>query len=213
MFLLRLIPPRVLSYQARQPSGWFGRHIMSRIFLKGNAELNAFLKDLLELKQEDIVLEIGFGPGMLLQQMAQITTKGRVEGIDFSDAMIARAQKINKHLISENRVKIQKGDCRDMPYGPESFDKVCTSNTIYFWDRPKDMFKSIYKVLKPGGKLVVGFREADQMKNLPFSKDVFTLYTAEEVTLCLTQAGFSNIRIRKKDGQPFNSLCAVAVKG
>ena len=109
MFLVKLIPPRLLSRQARKPSGWFGRVVMSRIFNKGNAELNNFIKDLLELQEHDTVLEIGFGPGLLLNQMAQITTKGFVEGIDFSEAMVAQAQKINKHYISQEESKNTEG--------------------------------------------------------------------------------------------------------
>ena len=135
MFIAKLIPTRIFSLQARRPSGWFGRVVMSRIFNKGNADLNNFIKDLLELQEHDRVLEIGFGPGMLLHQMAQITTKGLVEGIDFSEAMLVQAQTVNKEGISTKRVKIQKGDCKDLPYGHETFDKVCTSNTIYFFNK------------------------------------------------------------------------------
>ncbi len=212
MFLVKLIPPRLLSRQARKPSGWFGRVVMSRIFNKGNAELNHFIKDLLELQEHDTVLEIGFGPGLLLSQMAQTTTKGFVEGIDFSEAMVAQAQKINKHYIAQKRVKIQKGHCDNLPYGPESFDKVCTSNTIYFWEDPKAIFNEIFRVLKPEGKLVIGFRDADQMKTLPLSKEVFHFYTMKDVKGFLTQAGFFPVRIEKMEGQPLVSYCAVGTK-
>ena len=212
MLLAKLIPSRLLSLQARKPSGWFGRVVMSRIFNKGNAELNNFMKDLLELQEHDTVLEIGFGPGKLLNQMAQITTKGLVEGIDFSEAMLAQARQINKHYISQKRVKIQNGNCNDMPYGHESFDKVCTSNTIYFWENPNATFKEIFRVIRPGGKLVVGFRDTDQMKTLPLREDVFHLYTLDEIEIFLSNAGFSDVPIEKKEGHPFASFCAVATK-
>ncbi len=185
---------------------------MSHLFNTGNAELNQFIKDLLDLQEHDAVLEIGFGPGALLSQMAQITTKGLVEGIDFSDAMVEQAQKTNQHYIAQQRVKIQKGDCDNLPYGPEAFDKVCTSNTIYFWENPKAIFKEIFRVVKPGGRLVVGFRDADQMKALPLSKDVFHFYTGDDVKTLLSNAGFSPVRIEKKESQPLVSYCAVGIK-
>ncbi|MEC4674193.1 MAG: class I SAM-dependent methyltransferase [Nitrospirota bacterium] len=185
---------------------------MSRIFNKGNANLNKFLKDQLNLQEHDKVLEIGFGPGTLLKQMAQITTKGLVEGIDFSDAMLAQARKTNKQYISTKRVKIQKGNCNDLPYGHESFDKVCTSNTIYFLEDPLENFKNIFRVLKPGGKLVVGFRDKEQMKKLPLSEDIFNVYTLDEVKKILLNSGFSDVRIEEKEGKPFVSYCAVATK-
>jgi len=212
MFLLKLIPPKLLSLQARKPSGWFGRVVMSRLFDKANADLNNFVKDLLELQEHDTVLEIGFGPGKLINQIAQITTKGFVEGIDFSEAMLALASKTNKQYISSKKVKLQSGNCNDMPYNPESFNKVCTSNTIYFWENPNETFKEIFRVIKAGGKLVVGFRDKDQMNNLPLSKDVFSLYTADEVKTFLSNAGFSDVQVVNKAVQPFVSHCAVATK-
>jgi len=39
---------------------------MTKIFNDGNADLNAFVMDMLELKSGDKVLEIGFGPGKLI---------------------------------------------------------------------------------------------------------------------------------------------------
>ena len=212
MFIVKLIPSKILSLQARKPSGWFGRLVMSRIFNRGNADLNNFIKDLLDLQDHDKVLEIGFGPGTLIYQMAQITTKGLVEGIDFSEAMLAQARKTNKQYISMKRVKIQKGHCKDLPYSQESFDKICTSNTIYFWDDPLENFKGIFRVLKPGGKLVVGFRDKEQMKNLPLSDDVFKAYTLEEVKLFLLNSGFPDVRVEEREGKPFVSYCAVATK-
>ncbi|MCZ6800552.1 MAG: class I SAM-dependent methyltransferase [Nitrospirae bacterium] len=212
MFIAKLIPSRIFSLQARRPSGWFGRVVMSRIFNKGNADLNNFIKDLLDLQEHDRVLEIGSGPGTLLNQMAQLTTKGLVEGIDFSDAMLDQARKTNKQYISTKRIKIQKGNGNDLPYGHESFDKVCTSNTIYFFDNPIENFKEIFRVLKPGGKFVVGFRDKAQMKKLPLSDDVFKVYTQDEVKIFLLNSGFSDVRIEEKEGKPFVSYCAVATK-
>jgi ubiquinone/menaquinone biosynthesis C-methylase UbiE len=159
MFLFKLIPPKFLSKQARKPSGWFGRVVMSRLFNKGNADLNDLVKDLLELQEQDSVLEIGFGPGTLIHQMAQITTQGVVEGIDFSETMLTLASETNKQFIASGRVKLQRGNCNAMPYSDESFDKVCTANTIYFWENPNETFKEIFRVVKSGGKLVVGFRD------------------------------------------------------
>ncbi len=144
--------------------------------------------------------------------MAQLTTKGLVEGIDFSDAMLAQAIKANEQYITAKRVKIQKGNCDDLPYAPESYEKVCTSNTIYFWDDPIENFKETFRVLKPGGKLVVGFRDNVQMKKLPLSHEVFNTYTQDEVKIFLLNSGFPAVRIEEKEGKPFVSYCAVATK-
>ena len=64
------------SEQARNPSGIFGRLVMSKIFDMGNARLNRFMKEELELEENDHVLEIGFGSGKLIYQMSSLINKG-----------------------------------------------------------------------------------------------------------------------------------------
>ena len=67
-------------------------------------------------------------------------------------------------------------------------------------------------MIKPGRKLVVGFSDKDQMKDLPLSKEVFNFYTAEEVKTFLSNAGFYDVQVVSKAGQPFVSQCAVTNK-
>ena len=59
---------------------------------------------------------------------------------------------------------------------------------------------------------MIGFRDAGQMKTLPLSEDVFHFYTVDEVQAFLSNAGFSHVRIEKKEGQPLVSYCAVGTK-
>ncbi len=136
MFIVKLIPNKVLSLQARKPSGIIGRYLMTKIFNNINADLNTFIKDILDLQREDRVLEVGFGPGKLINEMADITTEGVVEGIDFSQVMLEQASKVNKQHISKGKVRLQKGECRSLPFNNESFDKLCSSNTLYFGKEP-----------------------------------------------------------------------------
>lgn len=75
------------SKQARKPAGLFGRFIMSRVFEKGNAELNALVYASLSVRDNDHVLEIGFGTGALIKKIAEHSKNGLIEGIDFSKSM------------------------------------------------------------------------------------------------------------------------------
>ena len=68
---------------------------MRKIFDYGNAAINDFMKELLSLKENDHVLEIGFGTGKLIFEMAKQVNKGIIEGIDLSDTMVARKEKQN----------------------------------------------------------------------------------------------------------------------
>ena len=178
----------------------------------GNADLNAFVKEILDLQRENRVLEIGFGPGKLINQMAEITTEGVVEGIDFSEAMLKQASKVNKHHILNDKVRLHKGECRSLPFDNESFDKLCSTNTLYFWKEPEKYFSEMFRVIKSGGKIVIGFRDDKQMNSLNLRKDIFTTYSLDKVVSLLSNAGFSGSHVVEKEGRPFLSYCAVANK-
>jgi SAM-dependent methyltransferase len=212
MFIFKLIPSRILSLQARKPSGIIGRYLMTKIFNSGNADLNSFVKEVLDLQRDDKVLEIGFGPGKLINEMANITTEGVVEGIDFSPTMLAQASKVNKIHISIGRVKLHQGDCTVLPFDNESFTNLCSINTLYFWKEPDKYFSEMFRVMKPGAKVIIGFRDDTQMSNLGLSEDIFSFYSQDDVVTLLLDAGFSDAHIKEKEGVPFISYCAVATK-
>lgn len=207
-------PLEFLALQARKPTGLFGQYIMTGIFNSINSDLNSFVKELLTPRTNDRILEIGFGPGKLIHEIAEIVagTGGIIEGVDFSDAMLDQASKVNKQYISAGTVRLQKGECADLPYDNESFDKLCSVNTLYFLSEPDKCFLETFRVLKHGGMIVVGFRDDKQMKHLNFNRDIFNTYSLDKVIVLLTNSGFSNVRIVKKKGKWLMSYCAVATK-
>lgn len=87
------------SKQARKPSGIFGRVFMSKIFDKGNLELNNLSQESLAIQKSDSILEIGCGTGLLINNIGDRLKNGIVEGVDFSKTMIAIAKKKNKKTI------------------------------------------------------------------------------------------------------------------
>ena len=212
MWIIKLIPPRVLSLQARKPSGLIGRYVMTKIFNSDNADLNAFVKEVLDLQTEDRVLEVGFGPGKLINEMANVITNGIVEGVDFSGTMVKQATKVNSRHISSGRVFLHKCECGSLPFENEVFDKLCTINTLYFWESPKEYFSEMFRVIKPGGTIAIGFRDDEQMSNLNLSEDIFGSYSKNDIVNLLTEVGFQNAQIKEKDGIPFVSYCGVATK-
>ena len=112
MLIVKLIPSRLFSLQARKPTGIIGRYVMSKLFNKVNADLNTFVKQTLDVQKNDRILEIGFGPGMLINELAEITIDGIVEGVDFSKTMFKQASKVNKQHISQGRVRLHNVECR-----------------------------------------------------------------------------------------------------
>jgi ubiquinone/menaquinone biosynthesis C-methylase UbiE len=201
------------SKQAKRPSGLFGRFFMSRVFEKGNAELHALVLETLAIKENEHVLEIGFGTGLLLRQIADSLERGFIEGIDFSELMVAMALKKNKRHINAGKVKIHSGDFAEVRFNDSSFDKVFSINTIYFWQRPDATVSKIYRLLKPGGKFFIGFHEKSEMEKAALDRDIFQYYCLNDITQLLSTSGpFDNVDIISKKGKQKTCFCAAGTK-
>jgi ubiquinone/menaquinone biosynthesis C-methylase UbiE len=165
---------------------------MSVVFDRGNAFLNGFVLDAMAVREDDRVLEIGCGTGRLIGEMAKSTDRGYIEGVDFSDAMVAIARRRNRDSIASGQVKITKGDFDELEYECDCFDKVCSVNTVYFWPRSESTVARIADVLVPGGTIALAFEDIEQLRNRNLSADVFRLYAVEEIRELLANAGFSS---------------------
>jgi ubiquinone/menaquinone biosynthesis C-methylase UbiE len=203
---------KYLAKQAKKPNGFFGRHIMGRLFDIANARLNDFALEVLDLDSGDNVLEIGFGRGTLLGRIAEAIPRGMVVGIDFSEDMVDAARKKNKQYIKSGLVQVNQTDLQNLQYPEGTFDKVFTGNTIYFWPKPEKDIEKIKQVMKQGATLVIGFRTREQMINVPITRYGFRLFSQEDVRQLLHTAGFSQVAIRERPQSGFDSYCAIAVK-
>lgn len=201
------------SNQARKPTGLFGRFVASQIFKKGNAEMNAFIYDSLSISEDDHILEIGFGPGELIHAMARRVDSGRVEGVDFSDTMLAVAQRRNRRQIKAGRVKLHLGDFDAMPFDGRRFDLIITVNTVYFWQKPEATIARMADLLKPGGRLAVGFHEKAEMQDSNLSRDVFRFYSPRDMqALLATCSALEAIEIISRKGKTKTPHCAFGTK-
>ena len=186
---------------------------MSVIFDVGNARLNQFVNEVMSVQADDHILEIGFGTGKLIHEMAKQIDRGLIEGVDFSKTMVSIAQKRNKKHIASGKVKIARGNFEEMSYEKEGFNKICSVNTIYFWTDPANTTKKIANILKPGDKFVAAFEDIAQLKNKNLNTEVFQLYSKNDVKNLLTNSGFSHgVRIESREFGSSILNCAIAQK-
>ena len=156
---------------------------MSRVFEKGNAELNSLVYEALSIKENDHVLEIGFGPGTLIKKIAEHLDSGLVDGVDFSKSMFAIAQKKNRNHINKGKVKIHLGDIDEVRFDDNCFDKIYSVNTIYFWKNPDTTISNICRILKPEGKLFIGFHDKSEMEKMPLNSGKAQVLSEKSLTL------------------------------
>ncbi len=127
--------------------------------------------------------------------------------------MVAMAHRNNKKHINSGKVKIHLGDFEQAKFDADSFDKIYTVHTIYFWKNPGDTIAKIHRILKPGGRLAIGFRDKSEMEKMPLNKDIFKYYSAHDLKeLLLNHGALDDIEVVYKKDDPKMNYCAVCTK-
>jgi len=103
---------------------------------------------LMDLQPADRVLDLGCGSGWLVRRIATLVPSGSVVGIDVSDEMIRRAQIAG---ASAPNMQFLHGTAEEIPAPPNSFTKVISVESAYYWHDPARGLSEILRVLAPGG--------------------------------------------------------------
>ena len=186
---------RFVAGQFRRPRGLVGR-LVGQGMVRGNAYEVRWTVALLDLQPADHILEIGFGPGIGIQQAAAQATAGIVMGIDYSITMVHTARRRNAAAIRAGRVVLTHGNVAALPYPDAAFDKAFTIHCIYFWADPQACLTEVRRVLKPSGRVAVTIMPKDRWPpSRTAPPDLFTLYTPDEVARLLSLAGFRDVRV------------------
>ncbi len=99
---------------------------MSVVFDRGNAYLNGFVNELMLVLPNDHLLEIGFGTGELIHEMAKQIDGGHVEGVDFSSAMVShRVFFTLTQRVSRKPDRVRSSVGGDTHRKPPSLDRYC----------------------------------------------------------------------------------------
>jgi SAM-dependent methyltransferase len=196
-----LIPHRFIAAQLRQPTGPFGRLVMTRMLNRGNAELITAAVAALELQRSDAFMDVGFGGGLGLQ-LAAARTEGPLWGVDFSADVVLAATTSFRKPIAKGRLNVICADVADLPLRDGLVQAICSTNTIYFWPDPLAGLCSLRRVLSPGGRLALGFSGASKMREYgKVTTHGFTFYEPERVEALLSDAGFSHVSTLAQSGR------------
>lgn len=145
------------------------------------------------------VLEIGFGNGKFFPEYVRANPNIHITGVDFSETMCNEAAKRNADLIAQQKLQIVCENACSTSFSDNSFDAIITINTVYFWQQPDAQIEELKRILRPNGKLLIGFRPRSEMAPFAFTKEVFTLYEAKDVIHLLGKHGF---RVLQHESRP-----------
>lgn len=188
-----------VAKQLANPSGKFGIDVAL-----GMNTMNEFISkttyELLKINDKDRVLEIGIGNGKFIKDILGIASGVSYTGIDISETMITEAKKINKSLIETGYVDLFEANIEQIPVWDEAFDKICTINTIYFWENPLNSLNELYRVLTLNGMLIISFRPFINGQTFNFTKYGFKEYKNEDFESLIGQTNFKIIeRVEKME--------------
>jgi arsenite methyltransferase len=157
-----------------------------------------------KIKEGDTVIDLGSGAGndaFVARKLAG--EKGKVIGIDFTDAMIARARD-NAEKLGFNNVEFRQGDIDDMPVTANKADVIVSNCVLNLVPNKHKVFSEVYRVLKPGGHFSIS--DIVLEGELPSKwKEIAELYAGcvsgaiqkSEYISIIEEAGFKNIVLQK----------------
>jgi arsenite methyltransferase len=165
------------------------------------------------LKEGDTVIDLGSGAGFDCFLAAnQVGKNGRVIGVDMTPDMIDKARQ-NAQKGNYANVEFRLGEIENLPVADNKGDMIISNCVINLSpDKPR-VFKEAFRVLKPGGRLMVS--DIVLLKELPEEiKNSVSAYVSclagavgkEEYLSAVKEAGFDEIRIMNETTFPLDLM-------
>jgi ubiquinone/menaquinone biosynthesis C-methylase UbiE len=208
---MRKYVKRKVAKNLRHPKGIFGWFIGSLMnhFNKGIIQ---FTVDAIPKKNVFCIVEAGIGSGKALELCAKRFPEVILYGVDISKSMLLKAKIRNRKSIRKGNMIVYHSDISKLPLVDQSVDVLYTINTLYFWNDPDLVFKEIRRVLKNEGQFILSFNPKEEMNKDLYPKDLFTLYSTEEVSYLARNNTFDVISSHKIRDRFENYVCMILQK-
>jgi ubiquinone/menaquinone biosynthesis C-methylase UbiE len=108
----------------------------------------------LDIKEDDVALDIASGTGEPAFTIAGLTKKGKVQATDLSEEMLNVAAGYARERGIHN-VDFKVADVSHLPFGDNTFDKISCRMGFMFFPDMQMAAREIYRVCRSGGKMAV----------------------------------------------------------
>jgi SAM-dependent methyltransferase len=200
------------SFLARQfgrPSGLIGQFLIGPWLDRVDARMNALAFAELGVERQDWVLEVGFGGGDLLRSLLLATSR-EVFAVEISTAMVARARLRFPREVRRGRLRLYVASVQRLPLPDLAVDRAVSVNSLYFWPDPAAAVAELARVVKPGGRLVLCFEPAEELRKWAGHRHGLRLFEPGEVRALMEQAGFGEIDERWGTGRKPDRFCCLS---
>jgi len=157
------------------------------------------------IKTGDVVIDLGSGAGNdCFIARAETGETGKVIGIDFTPAMVARARE-NAEKRGLHNVEFRQGDIENMPVTSNVADVVVSNCVLNLVPNKTAVFKEIMRVLKPGGHFSISdvVLSGDLPENIKKASEMYAgcvsgaIQKADYLKL-IQDSGFANMTIQSE---------------
>jgi ubiquinone/menaquinone biosynthesis C-methylase UbiE len=175
--------------QAHHPRGAAGRITAWEMAHRpSNRQRSAWVVSLLDVQPADQVLEIGFGPGIAVAELARAGA-GHVYGIDHSGVMLRQASRRNAAAIRAGRVTLIRASVDQLPPALDGpFDAILAVNSLAFWPAPAERLAELRRRLAPGGRIAIA-----SQPRCPGATADTSRSAGREIENLLREAGFTHL--------------------
>ena len=125
-------------------------------------ELTRQLMKFAQIPPNSIVLDAGCGAGALTFELAEAQPSVKIVGVNIARNQLASAEEYRRRMLISN-VLFSNQDYHRLAFPNEAFDTVVFCESYIHSYNKKQLAEEVYRVLKPGGKIVISdtFLERD----------------------------------------------------
>jgi SAM-dependent methyltransferase len=208
------IENKELIVNARKPVGELGHQILDRMN-ESHERMAQWGVSHFDIKEDDLILDIGCGGGKNLERFSAQITTGKVVGLDYSEVSVEKSIQLNEKSVDEGKVEVIQGSVSEMPFEDNTFDIITGFETIYFWPDFINDLKEVNRVLKKDGLLFfcneAVYREGEMEKydDLVELLDM-KIYSEDVLEESLQKTGFKDFKAYIDDENDW--ICLTAKK-
>lgn len=103
-----------------------------------------------------VIVDMGSGPGLLMKELQKIIPNATLIGVDSSWSMLNIAKKnVSPVGVTGKNLCFLRSDAGNLPFKPGSVDMIVSRFSLSYWDCPDKVFNEMFRVLKPGGTVII----------------------------------------------------------